>query len=129
MDYFLFCPSWSLGCEQLIYLCFVFSVVFWLKTEVDKPLLNGNIPVFADDETNMLFMKKYGTFPDFEVGMLLYRVYEWGPKVLYSVIVEVGRYVSCWKYVFGGFVPKVYRTPVYRLLLLMPDFVGSVDIL
>ena len=87
MDYFFYfdSPSWSLGCEQLFYFLFPFLALFFAK----KQKLIGALLVCAvvvpvlmsmTDEANIRgywYVNPLARFPDFLVGMLLYRVYEW----------------------------------------------------
>ncbi len=129
MDYFFYfdSPSWSLGCEQLFYFLFPFLALFFAK----KQKLIGALLVCAvvvpvlmsmTDETNIRgywYVNPLARFPDFLVGMLLYRVYEWcrSKKLSFSTasLLEVG--VVCIFLLFYMFsadlVPKVYRYSCY----------------
>lgn len=129
MDYFFYfgSPSWSLGCEQLFYFLFPFLALFLYK----KQRLIGTLLVCAvvvpvlmslTDEENIRaywYVNPCARFPDFLVGMLLYRVYGWvrSKPLSFPVasLLEVGAvglfllfYVNA-----AEWVPKVYRYSCY----------------
>lgn len=129
MDYFFYfdSPSWSLGCEQLFYFLFPFLALFFAK----KQKLIGALLVCAvvvpvlmsmTDEANIRgywYVNPLARFPDFLVGMLLYRVYEWcrSKKLSFSTasLLEVGAVcIFLLFYMFSAdLVPKVYRYSCY----------------
>lgn len=129
MDYFFYfdSPSWSLGCEQLFYFLFPFLALLFAK----KQKLIGALLVCAvvvpvlmsmTDEANIRgywYVNPLARFPDFLVGMLLYRVYEWcrSKKLSFftASLLEVG--AVCIFLLFymisADLVPKVYRYSCY----------------
>lgn len=132
MDYFFYfnSPSWSLGCEQLFYFLFPFLAMLFAKRQrliAVLAMCAVIIPVLMSltDKSDILaywYVHPLARFPDFLVGMLLFRVYEWcRPKKLSfsaASLIEVGALCIfvLFYVVAGDWVPKVYRYSCYYWL-------------
>lgn len=120
-------PSWSLGCEQLFYFLFPFLALVFGK---DRRLVGGlsvcalAMPfLMARTEVEHIcaywYVNPLARFPDFLVGMLLFRVYVRCRSLKLSFaaasLLEAG--VLCLfllSYAFSAdLVPKVYRYSCY----------------
>lgn len=139
-DYFFYfdSPSWSLGCEQLFYFLFPFLALFFYKKQRLIGILLACaviVPVLMSltDEANIRaywYVNPLARFPDFLLGMLLFRVYEWCRRKELSFaaasLFEAGAVgIFLLFYLFSeDLVPKVYRyscyywIPVSLILLL-----------
>ena len=129
MDYFFYfgSPSWSLGCEQLFYLLFPFlALLFYKKQRLVGVLLVCAVVVptlmSLTDEANIRgywYVNPLARFPDFLVGMLLYRAYGWcrSKQLSFSTasLLEVGAVCIFLLFymVSEDLVPKVYRYSCY----------------
>lgn len=129
MDYFFYfnSPSWSLGCEQVFYFLFPFLALLFAKRQRLIAVLVACAAIMPflmslTDEANIRaywYVNPLARFPDFLVGMLLFRVYEWcrPKKISFSTAswLEVG--TLCIFILFytaaGEWIPKVYRYSCY----------------
>lgn len=129
MDYFFYfnSPSWSLGCEQVFYFLFPFlALLFARRWRLAGVLVACAVvmPLWMSftDEANILaywYVNPLARFPDFLVGMFLFRVYERCrlKKISFSTAswLEVG--ALCIFILFyaaaGEWIPKVYRYSCY----------------
>lgn len=131
VDYFFSfnSPSWSLCCEQLFYFCFPFLV---LPASRAKRLLYVfacmavlvTIGMYFTPEEAIKgywYVNPVTRFPDFVVGMLLFRLYErWKAKPVTlwqgSLMEVVSVLVFLAFYFYAAEVPKVYRYSCYYWL-------------
>lgn len=122
-------PSWSLCCEQLFYFVFPFLVPL---ARNGKRLLSVFVVVavsFAigmyftpeDDIKGYWYVNPIARFPDFIVGMLLFRLYGWlqdrDITPLKGSIMEMASVLLFLAfYCYASEVPKVYRYSCYYWL-------------
>lgn len=119
-------PSWSLCCEQLFYFCFPFLIPFAknYKRLLYAFVLAAVVVVIGMNLTPQENIKGYWyvnpvtRFPDFILGMLLFRLYEYmkAKKISSrqgSVMEIVSVVVFMVFYVYASEIPKVYRYSCY----------------
>ena len=115
-------PSWSLCCEQLFYLCFPFLIPL---TKNGKQLLFvfGVVAVLVivgmyftpeNDIKGYWYVNPIARFPDFIVGMLLFRFYEQLKNKpitsLQGSVMEIASVILFLAfYFYAAHIPKVYR--------------------
>lgn len=119
-------PSWSLCCEQLFYFCFPF-LVRWMRDGKRLLLLFVCMAVAVvwgmsltpeADIKGYWYVNPVTRFPDFVVGMLLFRLYE--QVRVKSISVAQGSALEMLSvlvfalfYFYAPAVPKVYRYSCY----------------
>lgn len=122
-------PSWSLCCEQLFYFCFPFLVplarsykrllcVFFFVAVI---VVGGMCLTPQEDIKGYWYVNPLTRFPDFMVGMLLFRLYEWLKERRItpfqgSVMEVVSVIVFMSFYLYASEIPKVYRYFCYYWL-------------
>lgn len=119
-------PSWSLCCEQLFYFCFPFLVplakdcrrLLGLFAVMAVAVVAGMYLTPEEKIKGLWYVNPITRFPDFIVGMLLFRLYEQLKAkrvslLLGSTIEGVSLLVFLTFYLMASNVPKVYRYSCY----------------
>ena len=122
-------PSWSLCCEQLFYLSFPFLVPLasggnrlpWLFCAMSIVVVAGMYATPEADIKAYWYVNPITRFPDFIVGMLLYRWYRRysGRPTgrVFATAMEAGALALFLAFYIGAeYVPKVYRYSCYYWL-------------
>lgn len=131
MDYYFSfnSPSWSLCCEQLFYFCFplIIPLAKNYKRLLYVFLVMAVVVVIGMHLTPEEYIRSYwyvnpiARFPDFILGMLLFRLYEYLQeknisKHLGSIIEIISITVFSVFYMYASEIPKVYRYSCYYWL-------------
>lgn len=131
MDYYFSfnSPSWSLCCEQLFYFCFplIIPLAKNYKRLLYVFLVMAVVVVIGMHLTPEEYIRSYwyvnpiARFPDFILGMLLFRLYEYLqekniPKHLGGIIEIISITVFSVFYMYASEIPKVYRYSCYYWL-------------
>lgn len=122
-------PSWSLCCEQLFYICFPFLVplaknykhLLGVLVGVAVLMVIGMYFTPEADIKSYWYVNPITRFPDFIVGMLIFRLYAWLKDKCISAwqgsILEIASVVLFLIfYLYASEVPKVYRYSCYYWL-------------
>lgn len=119
-------PSWSLCCEQLFYFCFPFLVplarscrrLLYVFLGMAVAVVVGMYLTPAEEIKGYWYVNPIARFPDFILGMLLFRLYEYlknrNITTLQGNIMEfVSVAVFMFFYLYAAEIPKVYRYSCY----------------
>lgn len=122
-------PSWSLCCEQLFYFCFPFLISLARNGKrlisaflvVAVAVVAGMYLTPPEEIKGYWYVNPITRFPDFMVGMLLFRLYEYlkGKEITVlqgSVAEAVAVIVFAASYMYAAEIPKVYRYSCYYWL-------------
>ena len=122
-------PSWSLCCEQLFYFCFPFLVplarsyrrLLYVFLGMAVAVVVGMYLTPAEEIKGYWYVNPIARFPDFILGMLLFRLYEYlknrNITTLQGNIMEfVSVAVFMFFYLYAAEIPKVYRYSCYYWL-------------
>lgn len=122
-------PSWSLCCEQLFYFCFPFLVplakdyknLFYVFVFSAILIIIGMYFTPVADIKGYWYVNPITRFPDFIVGMLLFRLYDHlkNKNITFrqGSLIEIGSIVVFMIfYLYAAEIPKVYRYSCYYWL-------------
>lgn len=122
-------PSWSLCCEQLFYFCFPFLIplaksyrrLLYMFLAMAAAVVVGMYLTPPEEIKGYWYVNPITRFPDFILGMLLFRLYEhlknrnitaWQGNIM--EIVSVAVFMAF--YLYASDIPKVYRYSCYYWL-------------
>lgn len=123
-------PSWSLGCEQLFYVLFPFLALwlndtkrlFWTIFIAGMVCAIGMFFTPVDLIRGYWYVNPLTRFPDFLVGMLLFKLYaqskkDWSfGRATWLEIGAVLLFIAFYYCGAAGSLPKVYRYTIYYWL-------------
>ncbi len=122
-------PSWSLCCEQLFYFCFPFLIplaknykrLLYAFSFMAIVVVIGMYLTPQEEIKGYWYVNPVTRFPDFIVGVLLFRLYEYlkGKEITAlqgSMMEFISVIVFMSFYIYASEIPKVYRYSCYYWL-------------